>query len=374
MNPSDKITFDIVSIYAGNSPRALELLTSTNQGKITWIDNYGSINYRALQKGESPHVYNIDAQESYIHNGEKAIRVFKTISYWPSELEGQLDPESRTANIIARHAHELVKTHQNVIVRGENGGNINPNQSGMSLFELRETTKITNEKVEKNKKIAEAMFIASDYFTESKKQFLKLCYRYSILPVEGVPVEKLFNEMVIKINNNPDSFFLALNHKTPELLELVRKASFYSEETPAIITYEEPFYSMNGVVVGQTEEEVLYNIEKDPKLKEFLYKSMGADLKEQGIVVTELPKESDAIVSTTASQNYQRRTDEARIDEAKKALNYIFNQWKTSLQKSPEKKAELEQKFEAKLLEKRAAFIDLADYYDAEVANRRKYV
>lgn len=373
MNLSKKISFDIVSLYAGNTPKSIELLIDNGKGQTTWVDSYGSIFYRDLQRGETPHFYKVDAQESYVHNGEKAVRVFKTISYWPAEMEGELSEDERVNNIIARHSHELFKKHQNVIVRGEGGGNINPNQSQMLLFELRETTKKVNDEVAKNKKVTEAMGIATAYYDENAQEFIDLCYKYGIQPVEGVPVEKLYNEMCIKLKSNPEHFINIVNHKDSKLLVMIKKALVYDENKEAIIQFNDPYYYMNGENIGSSDEEMIYNIKKSKKSSEFLREALGIPLEEE-VEVTTLPKESDAIVSSKPSQDYQRRADVARIDEAKKAVNYIFTQWKVAKQKNPDKLADLEAKYGEKISDKRAEFIDVADAFDELIAKGRKYL
>ena len=147
MDINDKISFDIVSIYDGNGVRSLDLKVTEKNGNVTFVDSYGGLHHRDLQRGESPFSYNVDNQESYINKkGEKAVRMFKRIEYWPEQFEGQLEGNERTLNIIARHAHTLVKKHPSVIIRDANKGNSNPNQHGLVLFELRETTQIIKDK------------------------------------------------------------------------------------------------------------------------------------------------------------------------------------------------------------------------------------
>jgi len=374
MNPNEKISFDIVSIYDGNSVRTLDLLVTEKNGNTTFIDSYGGLHHRKLQKGEVPFSYLVNAQESYVKkNGDTAIRVFATISYWPEQYEGQLEEGERVANIIARHAHDLIKRHEAVIVRDANGGNINPNQSGMVLFELRESTKIVNDKVEKNKNVSSAMAIATDLYENDQPAFIDLCYRYSIQPVEGVPIQKLYNEVVLKLQNNPEHFMEILNHKDAKLLVLIKKAMISTSEEPAIITFEDPFYFMAGVNLGKTEEEIIYNLNKSAKDRELLYQLLGLPA-EDIVEIVNLPAESEAIVTTAKSQDYQRRTDEARVQEAKKVLNAVFTRWQTDANKNPAGGAELRKKYMDKLAENREKFIDIADLWDADVANRMKYI
>ncbi len=373
LNPNDKITFDIVSIHAGNNVKPFPLLVTTANGQATWIDSYGARFDRAVGRGEQPHEYSIDAQESFMHKGEKAIRTFKSISYYPQELEGHLEGEEKTQNLTARQAHELVKRHQNVIVRGKDGGNINTNQTGMLLFELRETSTIIKNNLEKTLQINQAITAATELYTEQPQEFINLCYRYGIQPIEGVAIQKLFNEVAIKINNNPSHFLTILNHEDAELLTLIKKAQVLNEQLESIISYQEPFYFMNGENLGQSEDELLYNLKKSERNKEFLMKSLNIALADKHEVVS-LPKEPEHEPLSKPAQDFKRRTELARQKEAKSTIAAICRKWTEDKRADPSKVGEVDEKYTQKLREKREGYMDIADFWDAEVATRAKYV
>lgn len=374
MDINDKISFDIVSIYDGNGVRSLDLKVTEKNGNVTFVDSYGGLHHRDLQRGESPFSYNVDNQESYINKkGEKAVRMFKRIEYWPEQFEGQLEGNERTLNIIARHAHTLVKKHPSVIIRDANKGNSNPNQHGLVLFELRETTQIIKDKVQKNIEVSKAQAIATELMQEDPESFIDLCYRYSIQPVKEVPIETLYNEVMLKIANNPTHFMEILNHKDAVFLTLVKRAMIGTELDPAIISFEDPFYFMNGENLGQKEEEIIYNLSKSARNREFLMMSLGVPIEDEVEVVV-LPSTSDAIEASKPSQDYQRRTDKSRIEEARKAMNSITVQWEKEKKKNPAGGSVLDDKFKAQLSKKRELYLDVADFWDAELAYKLPYI
>jgi hypothetical protein len=372
MNPQDKITFDLVSIYSGTSPRTIELLITDKKGKTTWVDSYGNIFHRELERGESPAQFSIGATETYVDpkSKEKALRVFKTFSYYPEEFEGQLSSDEKADNMVNRHAHTWFKLHPAVVVKDATGGNINPNQTGaLLLFEMRETTKNINDEVAKNMLISECTGIVTDMYQNSPETFLDLCYRYGIQSVKTMPIEKLYNLVILKINNNASHFMEILNHKDAEMLVMIKKAMIGTEEEPAIISYQEPFYIMNGENLGRTDEEIIDSLYKSPRSRAYLATALGMPT-EDVVEVVKLPKESDAITETKGQIDYGRRVDAARIDEAKKFLNGIVSRWKTEKAKDRSKAAEIEAKHLQRISEKREEYIDIADFYDKEAASR----
>lgn len=374
MDINDKISFDIVSIYDGNSVRSLELKVTEKNGNVTFIDSYGGLHHRDLQKGETPFSYNVDNQETYVNKkGEKAVRMYKRIEYWPESQEGNLEGNERTLNIIARHAHNLVKKHPSVIIRDANKGNSNPNQHGLVLFELRETTQIIKDKVQKNIEVSKAQGIATELMQDDPESFIDLCYRYSIQPVQNVPIENLYNEVMLKIANNPTHFMEILEHKDSALLTLIKRAMIGTEEEPAIISFEDPFWFMNGENLGKNEEEIIYNLSKSARSREFLRQSLGLPV-EDIVEVVKLPAESNAISASKPSEDYQRRTDKARIEEMKKAINSITMQWEKDKKKNPAGGSVLDNKFLAQLAKKRELYLDVADAFDAELAYKMQFI
>jgi len=372
MSINQKITFDIVSLHAGLNAKPLPLSTTTKTGQTTWIDAYGGLHFRDIAKGEQCFEYSIDAQESFIKNGEKAIRTYRSISYYPEGLEGGLSSDERLQNLIARKAHAMVKEHQNVIVRGVDGGNVNKNQTGMLLFELRETSVIIGDRVEKTLKINEAMLAATDLFQNRPEEFINVCYMYSIQPIDGVAIQKLFNEVALKINNNPTHFLEILNHKDADLLILIKKGLIINSEMESIISFQDPFYFMNGENIGNSEDEILYNLKKSPRSKEFLMKSLNIPLEDTPEVIN-LPENVEAKMPVKLSQDYSRRTEAADMKGVTKMLTAMFNKYSSDIKASPENEEEITKKFKENLATKRAGYIEFADYWDTEVATKLKY-
>jgi len=178
---------------------------------------------------------------------------------------------------------------------------------------------------------------------------------------------------MLKIANNPTHFMEILEHKDSALLTLIKRAMIGTEEEPAIISFEDPFWFMNGENLGKNEEEIIYNLSKSARSREFLRQSLGLPV-EDIVEVVKLPAESNAISASKPSEDYQRRTDKARIEEMKKAINSITMQWEKDKKKNPAGGSVLDNKFLAQLAKKRELYLDVADAFDAELAYKMQFI
>jgi hypothetical protein len=373
LNESEKITFDIVYLYRGTSPKMIELVSTDKQGRVSFIDNYGNRHERSPQGGETIATYDLSAVESQNVNGEIVQRVYKRVEYYPAELEKLLDSNTKINNLISRHAHDFLTTHSHVMIKDANGGNINPNQVGNTLYELRETTKLIKAEVTKNKLITKARYEADEMVENDPQSFIDFCYRYGIRPIEGVLIERLYNEVLIKINSNPQYFFDILEHKDAKLLTAIKMAMVGVGDEGALLEPQESYYTFNGEIVGQSDEEILSYFKNKPRERDILYKKLK--LSSDDIVeIPTLPAESDAITSTEAEKGTKRRADVARINEMESDIKRTFNGWKLERAKGESYHAKAHERYTGILTKMREQYLDVVDAFDADVAKRMKYI
>lgn len=372
MSNDQKITFKICYLYPGMDSKTIELKSTDKKGSVSFLDSSGNRVFRAPVPGEEPVRIVLTSIEKFMFQGDDQKRVYTTVSYYPESMEGSLEQHEITENIVNRRAHELLKEHQHVVVRSKEGANVNPNQSGIPMFELIEESKLILADVEKNNKVSEAMNIAKDMFQNNPEVFVDFCYSYNIMPIENVPVHVLYNEVIFKIQTDPTNFFNVLNHKDAVTLTLIKKALLKTTtEGVSLISIKDSFYYLDGEIIGQSEDEAIHFLNKYPKKKEFLMRSLGI-APDVNVEVVPLPPVSEDGGLTDVQKEWKKKTDSSRLQTMKMEVSRRFKKMQEDKMKNKPEASAIEAKFLANLqTEIRDKYIDIVGAFDAYVADKK---
>lgn len=385
MTENNKVTFKVCSIYPGQDPRPITMESvDRNNGNYRFMDVNGNINDRNKVDGEKVASLVLSSVENHAFPNGATKRVFTTISYIPNAMEYYKAQGLKGTDLTAAYhqdryfenMHLFLKTHPLVIVR-KDGHNINPNLGSIAGFELVEESALVRQELEKNIRATEARAKATEMYQKSKDLFVDFCYSYGVY-VGSTPVEKLFNEVMLKIEGNPDYFFEVANHKDAELLTLFNKAlQKTSEESgQTVISQNDDFYEFEDEFIGQSEQEVIYFFNNNPKKLENLKRRLG--VKVTPIVVTELGPDSADVTPQTARQAAGKRAFDAKMvadmeDEVHKATKQYGMNWaKADKAKNDAAKIDYAKEFLEKMKAVKEKFAQIPDAVDTRVAKAIK--
>lgn len=372
----EKITFKIVYAAQGSTPRQIELKSSDRHGNIEWLDKSGADYTAEPPLGVSPVKLNLTSTEFYTDkNGEKKKRVFGLFSYVCEKDENEIkDVSERLNNIVLRKAHMMLKTHQACIYRDKTGNDINPNRHGASvMFELIEESQNIQNAVELNNRMSEAMNKAGELLKGDATYFMDFCYAYGIVNVAKSSPEELYNDICQRIIINPEHFLTTFNNKNNQTLVLLRKGLEYLQpDNTTLVSLVNNIYYMNGEILGESEDVCVYNLNQQPKLKEWLMLNMNIapDFKAE---VVQLPPASDHPVQSDSKKLFEKGADEAAVSQAKSKINYMFTKAKTAIAKDPSRRGEILEKLEEDLQAKRSDYVTLLPYIDDHISTCKKY-
>ena len=373
MSKNTLVTYKVAYLHPGISPRNIPLITSNKAGKITFVNEQGELIHRAPLEGEKPHSFNLLSVEPYEYNGKMEKRVFVNLTYESDDLKMQELPDyERAIHKLHKTAHAFIKEHQNVVVKDAENRNTNRFQVGIALFELIEESSRIKKQNEDNDLITKARTIANELFHDKPSEFVEFCYLYNIKPVEGVEIEKLYNEVLLKIQTYPKGFFDAYDHKQAELMTIIRKGEQKADETgKTYISTEGDFIVFDDEIIGQTDEEVLHYFSKNPKRLEYLRLKLGLGKKEETKVVRLPEVETPSIDANTKTINRARAA--AEVNKMKLKVVTLFKNMEDDIREDPENKKTYQEKVVKQLYGKmKEDFSDLSEPYAVFVAQKLK--
>jgi GTPase SAR1 family protein len=374
-----KITFKVAYLHSGTTARALDLLKVDKIGNTTFIDTSGSMFQRPLGERETPAKIILSAIESYKDaQGEIRKKVYKELSYYTEECSGEafktISELEQAEHLINKQAHELLKSHQNVIWRDASGNDQNPNRYGaITNYELIEETQNIINKMQENFSKQKAETIATELFLEDKAGFIDICYAYGVRPVEGVEIEKLYNEVMLKISINPQHFLDVHADKHKEMKIIIAKALQLEDETNnPLITINNDLYYMTGDILGSNVDEVIHYFETHPKAKEYLFTKLGVK-KEIEVAVKNLSPVQEKVDLTPQAKIYKTRVDAARVEEMERSVKVEIRKFKEAIKKG-NKKEDAMYALSGSLDIKRGNFADVAEVFDEFVAKEKSFL
>ena len=386
MSEQNRIHYTILSFYDGTNPKTIELCTTDKNGNYTWISTTGERMHTVpIRDSKNPErsskiaSFVLSGVENFKKpDGSIIKKVAITPSYVPEEDLKNASYEEKVENLIALNAHQLVKTHHSVIIRNAQGGNDNPNQMGTPAFELIERTALVKAEVEYNNKVTEARGIAKDLFETKPELFIETCYAYDI-PVDGIPIQKIYNILLAKIDGNPDSFMKIYNHKEAKLLSYIKRAMHTNFEDEPILSVKNGIYYFDGQELGYSDDEVIYYFGRFPQLRETLLMKLGVTEEMHITEVNNLPEEIP-VAPTDAEEKFQRNRDTRRRDQMTAdiaGLHGVFTRYKKKVNKAKldgtiTSVAELlKMELIGELSEKKEKYVDILDEYEAFVEKKK---
>lgn len=376
----DKITFKVAYLFTGTAPRKLELKKIDKNGNVEFINNVGAVIAREPKPEETVESLTLFTSENYTWQGEERKRVVGYFSYYlPDEaghIEGSVD---KATNKILYEAHRMLKSHQQVAIKDKNGNDINPNRYGATVkFELIEEGLLTKDKVEENGKMADALAEIKWIYEGDKNEFLDFCYAFGIRPVLNVPVEKLYNEAMLKAQINPQHFFDTRELAEKDIYVLIRKAM----ETPisedgigvpkTLISTEGDKYYIDGEIIGYSEQDVMYYLKTNLKQKEYIMNKLGITLATNFPVIELTDKEPT--LNSRQKTDFEKKYHAERVTKMEQSINQSFAKYHKALSKNPEKKGDLVKDLDVELNKKREGYIDVLEAYDEKVAKEKGYM
>lgn len=377
---SEKITFKVVYLANGTTPRHIVLKSQDRNGAVEWIDRSGSVYHTPPPPEAKPAILNLNSTETYevIEMGQKVAkkRVCGYFSYVPESESGKIENVAdRTQDTIHRQAHMMLKTHQSCIYRDSTGNDVNPNRWGATtMFELIEESQKILDEVQLNDKINEARQKAEDLYKGSRESFVDFCYAYGLTKVNKTASEVLYNEICQKIIINPDHFLKTYDDKNTETVILLRKAlEFEKEPSVSLVSLLNGYYQMNGEILGDSEDKAVYHLNMHPKLKEYIANTIGSPLSFKA-EVKELAPVSDHPYISEAKRLQVKALDEQAVKLMKTRINAMFTKANNDISKDPTRRGEILEALKAKLEEKRGDYVTVLPYFDEHVAEQYKYV
>ena len=374
-----KITFKVAYLHWGTQSRVLDLVKIDKIGNTTFIDKAGSVHERPLGASETPHRIVLSRVEMLTDSqGKERKRVYAELSYYTEESSGQvfktLSDIEKAEHLVNKNAHELLKSHQCVAFRDETGNDINPNRIGFQVnFELIEESQQILNKLNKNMLIQDAWEIAKDAYTNNQTDFIDLCYAYGIRPIEGVEIEKLYNEVTLKISINPQHFLDVYSDKNREMKVAIAKAIQLEDESRnPLIKIDNDMYYMAGDILGSDVDAVVHYFNTHPKAKEYLFAKLGIK-KEIEVAVTNLPPVQEKIELTPQAKIYKTRVDNGRLEEMERSVKVEIRKFKDSIKKGT-KKEDAMLSLEESLGKKRGNFADVVEVFDEFVEKEKSFL
>lgn len=378
----NKISYKVAYLSSGTDSRILDLLKVDSMGITEFIDKAGVLHDRAPVNGEQPARIVLDTIESYVDaQGQNRKRVYTTLSYFKESASGEMLKDSPDQVVakhnLAKNAHTMLKSHQEVAWRGEDGNDKNPNRCGYTvMFEIIEESQNILNQVEKNSKVTEAMSIATDMFKNNQKDFIDFCYAYGIRPIQGVPIENLYNEVSFKIQMNPNHFFETMESKDREYKIVLAKAKeAIGEDGLPLINLDGGLFYLAGEIIGSTEEEVINHLKTHPLQRKYVFGKIGAEA-EVELEVQTLPPVSEENVVTKQAKVFKKRVDAARVEEMERSVKYTIKKYHDAIKKdgSEGAKADALLEFDKAIESKRPNFFDIVEAYDTFVEEQKKFL
>lgn len=369
------VTFRIATIYPERDSKPLRLeYRNKHTGLLHWMDKGGSDYTREIMKGEESATIVLMRGENFKYQGGDEKRVYNEFSYYPIEMEGDIESErDKEDSIFNCKLHSFVKLHPDVKIKDENGNNNNPNQGSIVMFELIENSLEVQKLVAKNELITTCMMIATD-LKDNKEKFVDFCYAYNIKNIEQTSVEDLYNEVILKLTINPKNFMDTFEHKQLELITLIEKAKILvvdTAENKCLINLDGNDYYMDDELIGEDLDSMIRYFDKMPKKKDYLYRKLGVE-KDIDIKPVSLPPTAAALPNTDRQSATANSIHTQRIETATKKIGSLFNAQKVRLSKAkPSEKGQVEKAFEELLAQTRPEFNDVLDFWDARVLEKK---
>ena len=368
-----KVSFKVVSNYPGVEPKRIEMSSvSRRTGNVYFLDEYGKRFDRPQHSGEKASSIVLDSVETFDYQGEQKKRVFALVEYEVGLVTP--NPEKQLANNVKQAQHSFLKEHNLIKIKDENGNNVNPNAGTMVAYELIEESEVVKRQVEINSKIADYQAIAKKMFTETQKTFVNFCYAYGIQNVENTPIEVLFNEVIHKINLNPDYFNEIYTHKNRRFLTLFNKALETTIDEEQLINVENDFYYFEGNVIGTNAEEAMFWFDKHPKKKEILELKLGEE-PETDIEVVKLPATGVTLEPSERESTFRAKVDIGRMSIMKSEVVRMVNKFASETNKATKEGKsvkEAEDTFKQKRDELRDKYKDIEAAFDTFLEEKLK--
>lgn len=180
--------------------------------------------------------------------------------YTDADADRIQDSYLKQKNTFTAKFYEFLKMHDHVIVRNDQGEDVNTNNIH-SAFELIDITVQNAKEAEKHKLIIEAGDIIKNVYDSDKKAFRDFCYAYGIPMVQLYTDEILFNMVMQKIHTNPHFFFEIYNNKQRDIITLIElglNKDIGTESAPKkALTINGNSYYMEGDLLAVGKQELL---------------------------------------------------------------------------------------------------------------------
>jgi len=362
-----KVSFKISYLFPGKEPQSCEFLSVDRKtGMTSFIDQNGGLKYRAPDGNEKPLRLSVLSIEDFIYQGAPKKRVCLYLSY-ESNAE-DVKPGDEVTNARNSAIHSFVKNHYLFICKNPEGFNINNNTSSMPMFELYEESKEIEAKVEKNKKMTEYQNAITEMYEENLQEFVNACFGIGMTNVEKTPVDKLYNELMHRVSISYVPFEKYLEHKNREMVVFLKQCLQTTYENELVIRFEHNSYLFEGVVIGNSEEEVFHYFEKNPQKKINAERKLG---KHPALALDIVPAtEVHEPHLPTANQMIDAGAkDAARIRNMKLEIESLLTGTKNKIAKlekagKGEEAANEERNYEAAKQRLRDKYSDVGDAFD----------
>lgn len=316
--------FKVVARNTSNSGPVIKGTSFHSElGTVITILKDGTIINRLPYEQEKNSVFHeVLSRREPMPGKENHIRFYGEYKYASEQDEKELPHMDQVRNKLYRKWHEYIRQHDHVVVKGEDGNNINVNNLH-SAYELIDVTANTLKEAGKNKKRIEAGDVLNVLYNGDKKAFVDFCYAYSVPDVAKFDNETLFNLCMLKMQNNPEHFLQVYNNKNRDILTLIeiglnKDISTSAEPKKALDLQSTGTFYLDGQPIAQNraelEEVLLLDVTKRRILEALVNYSVTASKQLDA---------KDARVSKSDPTSIQKEVVQNQISEEKLMQEYI---------------------------------------------------
>jgi hypothetical protein len=204
------------------------------------------------------------------------------------------------------------------------------------------------------------MGVCTSMFNENPEEFVDLCFALGVY-VGETEIEKLYNEVSWKINDNPDFFFNILKHRDLENLTLLKKGLQYEDGDTTIINInDDGTIYFDGELIGRNEDEAVAWIAASPKKRDVLMRKLGItpeiETKVKNVVSSkDIPADHHAKLRVDATINT------ARLNNGKNNILKAVKAWGKAVKADPENQGAITKQLYDKVDEIRNDYSDVGE-------------
>jgi len=287
-------------------------------GKTKFLGDNGILYEREPLNTDVVSKMSMNMIESFTFQGDQRKRCFGYIDFLTEKDEIEIkNEELRRHNELKKSMYDFLQVHESVVVPDSNGKNLNKNIGILHQYRLIDETKQINDYIASEKIKTSSRNIVDNLYEKDIDGFIDLCYACNVRAVAATTKQRLYKELMMKINTNPDAFDEVYTKKyNNDIFIAVKKAQdFLTGDLKYLIDFKNNMWHLDDEAIAANEDEMVSYFQINPKKREYLYSRLG--IKRDMV----LPKEPEAAKITIPKDDIEQIADSfkdtQRIEEMK---------------------------------------------------------